>query len=44
LLLLFCQNAINTSDKINMNYTQMRQRWTGARWDQFSEVLNAASE
>lgn len=36
---------INTSDKINMNYTQMRlQRWTGTRWDQFSDVLDAASE
>jgi len=36
---------INTSDKINMSYTQMRlQRWTGTRWDQFSEVLDAASE
>jgi len=36
---------INTSDKINMNYTQMRlQRWTGTHWDQFSEVLDAASE
>ncbi len=36
---------INTSGKINMNYTQMRlQRWTGTRWDQFSEVLDAASE
>ena len=36
---------INTGDKINMNYTQMRlQRWTGTRWDQFSEVLDAASE
>lgn len=36
---------INTSDKINMNFTQMRlQRWTGARWDQFSEVLDASSE
>jgi branched-chain amino acid transport system substrate-binding protein len=35
----------NTSDKINMNYTQMRlQRWAGTRWDQFSEVLGAASE
>jgi branched-chain amino acid transport system substrate-binding protein len=35
----------NTSDKINMNYTQMRlQRWAGTRWDQFSEVLDAASE
>jgi hypothetical protein len=36
---------INTSDKINMNYTQMRlQRWTGTHWDQFSDVLDAASE
>jgi branched-chain amino acid transport system substrate-binding protein len=36
---------INTSDKINMNYTQMRlQRWTGTRWDLFSEVLDATSE
>jgi branched-chain amino acid transport system substrate-binding protein len=36
---------INTSDKINTNYTQMRlQRWTGAHWDQFSEVLDASSE
>src|SRR6478752_4542948 len=31
---------INTSDKINMDFTQMRlQRWTGTRWDQFSDVL-----
>jgi ABC-type branched-subunit amino acid transport system substrate-binding protein len=36
---------INTSEKINMNYTQMRlQRWTGTHWEQFSEVLDAASE
>ncbi len=36
---------INTSDKFDMNYTQMRlQRWTGTRWDQFSDVLDAASE
>jgi ABC-type branched-subunit amino acid transport system substrate-binding protein len=36
---------INTSDKINMDYTQMRlQRWTGTRWDQFSDVLDATSE
>ena len=36
---------INTSAKINMNFTQMRlQRWTGTRWDQFSDVLDAASE
>jgi ABC-type branched-subunit amino acid transport system substrate-binding protein len=37
--------TVNTSDKINMNYTQMRlQRWTGTRWDLFSEVLDASSE
>ena len=36
---------INTSGKINMNYTQMRlQRWTGTHWDLFGEVLDAASE
>jgi branched-chain amino acid transport system substrate-binding protein len=37
--------TVNTSDKINMNYTQMRlQRWTGTRWDLFGEVLDASSE
>ena len=36
---------VNTSDKINTNYTQMRlQRWTGTHWDLFGEVLDAASE
>jgi branched-chain amino acid transport system substrate-binding protein len=36
---------INTSDKINMDFTQMRlQRWTGTHWDQFRDVLDAASE
>ena len=36
---------INTSDKINMNFTQMRlQRWTGTSWEQFSDALDAASE
>ena len=36
---------INTSNKINMNYTQMRlQRWTGTHWDLFNEVLDASSE
>lgn len=36
---------INTSDKANMNFTQMRlQRWTGTHWDQFSEVLDATFE
>jgi hypothetical protein len=33
------------ADKINMNDTQRRpQRWTRARWGQFSVVLDAASE
>jgi branched-chain amino acid transport system substrate-binding protein len=37
--------AINTTDKINMNYTRMRlQRWTGTHWDLFTEVLDASSE
>jgi ABC-type branched-subunit amino acid transport system substrate-binding protein len=37
--------TVNTSDNVNMNYTQMRlQRWTGTRWDLFSEVLDASSE
>jgi len=36
---------VNTSDKINMNYAQIRlQRWTGTHWDLFSEVLDATSE
>jgi branched-chain amino acid transport system substrate-binding protein len=36
---------VNTSDTVNMNFTQMRlQRWTGAHWDLFGEVLDAASE
>jgi branched-chain amino acid transport system substrate-binding protein len=36
---------INTSEKVNMDYTQMRlQRWTGTHWDLFGEVLDAASE
>jgi branched-chain amino acid transport system substrate-binding protein len=36
---------INTSDKVNMDFTQMRlQRWTGKHWDLFGEVLDAASE
>jgi branched-chain amino acid transport system substrate-binding protein len=34
---------INTSEKINMNFTQMRlQRWTGTRWDQFSDAFDAS--
>jgi len=36
---------INTSDTINMNYTQMRlQRWMGTHWELVSDVLDAASE
>jgi branched-chain amino acid transport system substrate-binding protein len=36
---------VNTSDKVNMDYTQMRlQRWTGTHWDIFGEVMDAASE
>ncbi|MCA6100493.1 ABC transporter substrate-binding protein [Bradyrhizobium australafricanum] len=36
---------INTSETINMNYTQLRlQRWTGKDWDLFSEPLDATSE
>jgi hypothetical protein len=34
--------SVTTSDKINMNYTQMRpQRWTGTRG---TSVLDASSE
>jgi hypothetical protein len=37
--------SVNTSDKINMNYTQMRlQRWSGTAWELFGEVLDASSE
>jgi branched-chain amino acid transport system substrate-binding protein len=36
---------INTSAGSNMVWTQMQlQRWNGASWDQFGEVLDAASE
>ena len=36
---------VNTSDTINMNYTQMRlQRWTGTQWELISEALDASSE
>jgi hypothetical protein len=38
-------NAVVFFGRFVMNYTQMRlQRWTRTRWDQFSEVLDAASE
>ncbi|MBR1130845.1 ABC transporter substrate-binding protein [Bradyrhizobium iriomotense] len=37
--------SVSTSDKINMNYTQMRlQRWSGTAWELFGEVLDASSE
>ncbi|HLG81856.1 MAG TPA: ABC transporter substrate-binding protein [Bradyrhizobium sp.] len=37
--------TVNTSDKVNMNYTQLRlQRWTGTQWELFSDVLDASSE
>jgi hypothetical protein len=36
---------VNTSDKVNMDFTQMKlQRWTGTHWDIFGEVMDAASE
>jgi len=36
---------INTSATSNMAWTQMQlQRWNGTSWDQFGEVLDAASE
>jgi branched-chain amino acid transport system substrate-binding protein len=36
---------VNTSDKVNMDFTQMRlQRWTGTHWDIFGEVMDAATE
>jgi len=36
---------INTSQAVNQHFTQMRlQRWTGTHWEQFSELLDAASD
>src|SRR5882757_331764 len=36
---------INTSDSNNMIWTQLQlQRWTGTRWEQFGEILDASSE
>jgi ABC-type branched-subunit amino acid transport system substrate-binding protein len=36
---------VNTSDTENMIWTQMRlQRWSGASWEGFGEVLDAKSE
>jgi ABC-type branched-subunit amino acid transport system substrate-binding protein len=36
---------INTSDKSNMFWSQMRlQRWTGTTWEPFGEILDSLSE
>lgn len=36
---------INTTDKVNQLWTQLQlQRWSGASWEQFGEVLDAKSE
>jgi branched-chain amino acid transport system substrate-binding protein len=36
---------INTSENNNMIWTQLQlQRWTGTRWEQFGEILDASSE
>jgi branched-chain amino acid transport system substrate-binding protein len=36
---------INTNESNNMIWTQLQlQRWTGTRWEQFGEVLDAGSE
>jgi branched-chain amino acid transport system substrate-binding protein len=36
---------INTSASNNMIWTQLQlQRWTGTRWEQFGEILDAGSE
>jgi branched-chain amino acid transport system substrate-binding protein len=36
---------INTSERNNMIWTQLQlQRWTGTRWEQFGEILDASSE
>jgi branched-chain amino acid transport system substrate-binding protein len=36
---------INTSEGNNMIWTQLQlQRWTGTRWEQFGEILDASSE
>jgi branched-chain amino acid transport system substrate-binding protein len=37
--------AINTTDQVNMVWTQMRlQRWTGRSWEQFGDVLDSLSD
>jgi branched-chain amino acid transport system substrate-binding protein len=36
---------INTNERNNMIWTQLQlQRWTGTRWEQFGEILDASSE
>jgi branched-chain amino acid transport system substrate-binding protein len=36
---------INTSESNNMIWTQLQlQRWTGSRWEQFGDILDASSE
>jgi branched-chain amino acid transport system substrate-binding protein len=36
---------INTSESNNMIWTQLQlQRWTGSRWEPFSDILDASSE
>jgi branched-chain amino acid transport system substrate-binding protein len=36
---------LNTSESNNMIWTQLQlQRWTGTRWEQFGEILDASSE
>ena len=36
---------INTTASNNMIWTQLQlQRWTGTRWEQFGEILDASSE
>ncbi|MCP4615223.1 MAG: ABC transporter substrate-binding protein [Bradyrhizobium sp.] len=36
---------LNTSESNNMIWTQLQlQRWTGTRWEQFGDILDASSE
>jgi ABC-type branched-subunit amino acid transport system substrate-binding protein len=36
---------VNTTDKVNQDWTQLQlQRWNGANWEQFGDVLDARSE
>jgi branched-chain amino acid transport system substrate-binding protein len=37
--------TINTTDQVNMVWTQMRlQRWSGSSWEQFGDVLDSLSD